>query len=119
MNVKRKHPCDHYAEGRCSLGLHGGKPSPAVCIRRCQSFSGSERRRAKERVRLEIKVDAMRSTTTWLGIRWIGKPFPKRFRPVLRWGWCPWLKYEPYKGCGCVRTAKILAVTIFGRRWLV
>jgi hypothetical protein len=35
--------CKHENDGRCSLGLYGGRPSPGVCHNVCEQYDGPSR----------------------------------------------------------------------------
>lgn len=42
-------------------------------------------------------------TQRWLGIRWIGTPFPKRLRLKRAF---PFVYVKPMRGCGCMARPK-------------
>jgi len=113
--------CVHYDPtsrhaGRCALGIYGaGTVSPGTCLVQCQSFTGNETLRAAYRRRVMLTANGIDVRTMqpavavtvhrWLGIDWIGKPWPLRLRVRTSW---PFVAIEDAPGCGCIMRLKRL-----------
>ncbi len=116
-----KYPCKHWRDGGvCSIGMYDGRPSLGACHVVCERREGDpEEIRlagiAFDNLVMKNKDKAVREqtkkpcgckgpkTVTWLRIRWIGVPWPKR------WIWNPYqmvLDYRPSPGCGCILKLK-------------
>lgn len=115
---KHYDPISRYA-GTCAIGMYEGKRiSAGVCLLDCKVFDGSpELRRAfRQRVRLTVAGWDVRTQTPpvrvhrWLGLEWIGKPWPQRLRLMRRW---PFVRVEDAPGCGCIMRLKMLTQRIF------
>ncbi len=125
-------PCTHWSDGNvtggglCALNLFGGRPSIGTCALRCEQSAGDpvELTVARKKLNDKIAVDAQRAlakndcgckkTTIhrWLGIRWIGLPWPKR------WHWNPYqteFEYWDSPGCGCI--LKMKRLTEYAKLW--
>lgn len=121
--------------GKCRLGMYGGHPSHGVCMMACTHYDGPPRDRELFRALTGVSGNAViiqmsgashakqkapcagcqskkAKMVRWLGLRWIGTPWPKR------WRWNPdiaWIEYQPSPGCGCIYKLKA-AVEAF-RTW--
>jgi len=136
MITKRTIPCRHWrsngssAGGAClsSNGAPGGFPSYGYCLLACKAYDGPESERAEAQsqiadgsvivpLRVKTQVRPRKKScgdlvVRWLGLRWLGRPWP------LRWTWdrdlC-WPVYIPAPGCGCILRLKQLTERI--KRW--
>lgn len=109
--------CKHYRPlntkaGHCMANVYGeGSVSAGTCLMACPVYQGNEDLRRAYRRRMALTVhgidpDTMRPVVhvhRWLGIDWIGKPFPLRLR--LRRSW-PFVGVEDAPGCGCIMVLK-------------
>jgi hypothetical protein len=92
--------------GKCSLGLFGGMPARAVCGA-CLRHGGPTQRQilnpiTEQPVRKSgggngCSGCGRAKIQTWMGMRWHGTPWPKRWKI-----WGGWICYIPEKGCGCL-----------------
>jgi len=115
--------CEHYDDGECGLGLYGGTVTVGLCRGQCPVLARDhpdeslmplaaigraveltvEHKPQQDEARRRVwRRCAEPEPVRWLGITWIGEPWPKRLR--LRWP----VYVRQLPGCGCIRFAKEL-----------
>ena len=100
--------------GLCRLGLYGGMPGRATC-RHCLSVGGPSAKQIANPIDPSVAPPQLARSkgcsgcsrsgkiTRWLGVRWLGTPWPKRWKIVAAWP-----TYVPEPGCGCIVKLKAI-----------
>ena len=105
FTILMNHPCTFW-NGRCTKNHWGGKPDLDLCLRVCPDYSGPDRG--------QLVQATISANVRWLGLTWIGVPWPKRIR--LR-GKFPFVFVRQSHGCGCVKPLKSIYVAMIDWVW--
>ena len=118
--------CSHWSAcgvnggGCCDLGLYGGRPSFGVCLQHCGIYDGPPDRAARIAAVIghyhaqsadngRMRHGCGTKIHVWLGMRWIGWPWPLRLR--LRRRWWP-IMVEQMPGCGCLVKGRAATIAL-------
>ena len=100
--------------GLCDKGYFGGRPSYGTCTNMCipNGRTGKVDPNKAQQVAMTIANAPAVRMYRWLGMEWIGTPWPKRWRVRF----AGWPEYVPARGCGCMKTPKTVMLHLFGRK---